>query len=835
MGKSTKPTKPVTKTAALAEIARQRGIGLHIAQALRQARGIHTDRLRTMPEGKLRRAVQRLSYPDLPRQRIKFRLLHLQCDPTAGLRARGGAVSRRTPALHHQDSLRLRAVAARVAGIPVGPVAAVETLSPLAQPGAGGIDPRTWTPLGPGNVGGRTRAIVPDPDQANRIWLGSAGGGVWRSDDDGASWLPADDMMANLAVCALAMSPVRDSNGRRLMLAATGEGFGNGDAIQGAGIFASFDGANWTQLASTTGTDFQQVNRIAISSDGTTVLAATPAGLFRSTTPQLSTWAPVLQAALGDVRFHPTNASRAAAGSLSDGSAYYSTDGGVTWAAASHVPHWGGRVELTYAAANSSVVYVSLDMNGGSIWKSTDGGQSYTAMASQTAQGDLPSYLGNQGWYANTIWAGDPGNVNAVLVGGLDLWRSMDGGATLQQISQWDQDQSVHADHHCIVSSPQMTQLGGGKKVYFGNDGGIFRTDDYTSVGADTNRTAGWLRLDNGYGVTQFYGVAGNVQSGTVVGGAQDNGTVTFTPASGVNGWTSMFGGDGGWCAADPSDTNYFYGEYVFCQIHRSHDGGKTAEYICGLYWDASAGAGAWLWRPAPFLIPDAKIQSGLFIAPFVLDPGNPSRLLAGAMSLWRTNDAKTANDDTALTGPTWTEIKPSIGSEISCIAIAPDNSDIVWVGHLNGAIFVTTNATTAQPQWQQVGGGTAFGLKIARYCSSIHIAGDTPNTVYVTFAAYRNGVPGSNVWHTPDGGASWTDIGQALPDAPVHKISRHPTNAAYLYVGTEIGLFASGDAGVSWAPTNEGPTNAPVYDLIWMANSLVSTTHGRGMWRIAL
>ena len=106
---------------------------------------------------------------------------------------------------------------------------------------------------------------------------------------------------------------------------------------------------------------------------------------------------------------------------------------------------------------------------------------------------------------------------------------------------------------------------------------------------------------------------------------------------------------------------------------------------------------------------------------------------------------------------------------------------------------------------------------------------------IYVTFAAYRDSEPAGNVWQTTDGGQTWRDIGHGLPDAPVHTISRHPSHSNYLYLGTEVGFFASDDGGATWSPTNEGPTNCPVYDLFWMNNALVCTTHGRGMFKIQL
>ena len=562
------PATPATLTpgplATAAQVAATLKISAADVETLVRSRALRIEEIATLPESVLRRALRRIRYADLPVARERFRLLHLRS-------ASGPApVSRRVRAVQHQDSLRVRQSATRVAGVPVGQITAPAALAPPSA----GVQQDNWTALGPNNIGGRTRAILIDPGKPDTMWAGSAGGGIWRTDNAGTSWLPVDDLMANLAVCCIAMDPTNSNT----IYAGTGEGFSNLDAIRGAGVFRTTDGVHWSQIAATAG--FTDVNRLAVSADGTVVLAASRGGLFRSADTAHATWQPVLNAAIADVRFHPSDAKQAIAGSLSNGQAYYSTDGGQTWQSARHAQAWGGRVELTYALKNPSIVYASVDMNSGTIWRSQDGGKNYKAMKTRQAGNQSTNYLGDQGWYANAIWASDPGSENIVLVGGLDLWRSTDGGDTLNQISLWYSDGSAHADQHAIVAHPRLGTAGN-KTVFFGNDGGIYRANDYTSVGGDASHTSGWTTLDNSYGVTQFYGGGGNATSGVIVGGAQDNGTLHYRPASGQR-WTTMFGGDGGWCAADANDPNYFYGEYVYLNICRSTDGGETADYISG-------------------------------------------------------------------------------------------------------------------------------------------------------------------------------------------------------------------------------------------------------------
>ena len=484
-------------------------------------------------------------------------------------------------------------------------------------------------------------------------------------------------------------------------------------------------------------------------------------------------------------------------------------------------------------------------MTSGVIWRSVDGGASYQPRATRTIRGGTPAaYLGPQGWYGNAIWAGDPTDENLVIAGGIDLWRSTDGGDSLAEISTWwAHPPSPHADQHAIVAHPSYDGTSN-RTMFFGSDGGIWSAPDIQAVGLEATAPflKGWAGLDNSFGVTQFYAGAGHASSGKLIGGAQDNGTLCFDPQQGPQQWTTIFGGDGGWCAADPTDPDVFYGEYVFLAIHRNTDGGASQDqdgdrYIDGQFWNQAKGA--WDWKLAPHRIPDAmpvpsgQPQKALFIAPFLLDPNEPERILAGGLSLWRTNDAKTPNTPTS--GPSWQSAKDPIvtsgntrGFEISALAVATGDSDTVWVGHANGALFLTSNGTAGSPTWQPVASGS---FPPQRYCTRITVDVTQKNVVYVAFGGYVRG----NLWVTRDGGGTWSDLSATLPTAPVRAVTMHPRHAGFVYAGTEVGLFASEDSGATWSPTNQGPTNCSVDDLFWMGETLVSVTHGRGMYRIDL
>jgi CARDB len=653
---------------------------------------------------------------------------------------------------------------------------------------AGGISPGSWTWLGPGNIGGRIRSIVIHPTNPNQMWAGSVSGGIWKTTNGGASWQPVDDFMANLAVSTLVMQPGNPS----IMYAGTGEGFYNIDGIQGAGVFKSTNGgATWTQLASTSSSDWYYVNRLAISPNGSVILAVTGSGIWRSTNGG-SSWTLVLSDwRVKDIDFHPTNNNNAIA-SGSEGMAWYSTDGGVTWNPATGLPalDWLGRVEVAYAPSNGSIVYAGVAQNSGEVWKSSDGGHSYSLVNTGT------NYLSGQGWYDNMVWV-DPTNANTLVVGGTDLEISTNGGTTLTDIGGYTG--GVHPDQHILVAHPGFNGSTN-KTVFVGNDGGIFTTSNiYTA-----NGSSGWQELNNNLGITQFYGAAGNATSGVIVGGTQDNGTLRYT--GNTENWTTMFGGDGGFDAADPTNSNYFYGEYVDLLIHRSTDGGASASYIYNGIADAGTCAN--------------------FISPFILDPNNPNTMLAGGCSLWRSTNVKAAT-------PTWTAIKSPAFDNISAIAVAQGNSSIIWVGHNDGSVYKTTNGTAASPTWVRVDMNNP--PLPDRYVTRLTIDRNNPNLVYATFGGFSP----DNVWRTTDGGTTWSDrTGSGvtgLPDAPVRSLVINPNNSNWLYVGTEVGIFASEDSGNSWSLPQDGPANVSVDELFWMNNDLVAATHGRGLFKVTV
>ncbi|MFM2032752.1 MAG: hypothetical protein RLZZ297_1517 [Chloroflexota bacterium] len=677
-----------------------------------------------------------------------------------------------------------------------------------------GVNPLSWTDIGPGNVGGRVRALVIDPVDTDTMYAGGVSGGLWKTTDGGSSWSHLDDFMGNLGIHSLVMDP----SNRSVLYAGTGEEF------RGAGIYKTTDsGATWTQLAATATSDFHYVRRLIMWEPGgvSTIVAATDTGLFRSTNGGTS-WSLLVAGAYMDVEYDPNNGNNIIAGG--NGYTVRSTDGGTSWGM--YIGFGlNGRVELAYAPSQSGLIYASVNRNDGELWKSTDGGANWSYVSTAAL---------SQGDYDNTIWV-DPTNASNLVWGGTDLYKSTDGGVTVGVYSEWWRwPLSPHADNHLIVAHPGFNGTSN-KTIFVTNDGGVWKAADYSIA---TSRS-GWESLNTDLRVTQFYSVAGNALTGRITGGSQDNGTQQYSKYLGAGAWSMVTGGDGGFAAADDS---YWYGEYVYLgQLCRATWGGDCNRIDGGRdYFNSSTGQWEVVWKGAPYEITDAKNETANFIAPFILDPNDSTIMLAGGRSLWRSTDVRAALTDT--TGPQWKAIKPAVSCSgtyecymkyISAIAVAPGNSSVVYVG-TNGdgsttygsTLYKTTNAGAATATWSTIDTGLPN-----RAITDVVVDKVDTNTVYVVLGGYSDG----NVYRTTDGGSSWAvrdgSGADELPDVPVYSMAIHPDNPLWLYVGTELGLFSSEDGGATWQATSDGPVNTAVYDLQWVGKKLIAATYGRGMF----
>ncbi len=734
-------------------------------------------------------------------------------------------------------------------------------------------DVNSWTQLGPGNIGGRTRAILIDPATPSTIYAGAVGGGVWKTTNGGTSWSPLDDLMANIAVCTLAFEGQGGGSvNPAVIYAGTGEGYFNSDSIRGAGIFKSVNsGATWSQIATTNNSNFYYVNKIVASPNNPAVVyAATRTGVWKSVDSGAN-WSIVLNnngsgGTNGTVVFTSAGIQDLAirtdlttdtliCSNRSDG-IYRSLNAGGTWTRVS-APAGFGRASLAIAPSNQQTMYALVSDSGNShrllnVYRSTDGGGTWNIRVTSPATFDStnpnwllltnplsanqstcigqPNNIYHQGWYDNII-AVAPHNENMVYAGGIDLFRSSDGGANWGLVSYWwlptNISQYVHADQHAIVFHPQWDGSAN-QTMYIGCDGGIFRTGNAVSGTVSSGGGGGfgicyafaspttfaWTELNNNYCVTQFYhGRPYPAPTTTYFGGAQDNGTLKGDDAGGIDGWTEIIGGDGGYVDYNRANISVLFGETQNKNLRRSVGGSGFSDIVNGVGQVTEASG------------------NFAFICAFRTDPSNGEIVWYGGNRPWRSNNASSAGTPSAVT---WTQAGAALSGTISAWAIAPTNSNKVYVGTSNGSVYRTTTALTdtSVSVWTNIS-PTISGNK---FISWIEVDPNDPSgdTVYVTNSSFN---PGNHVYRTTTGTAPWTNLTNNLPDLPTHCVTIQPGQPTNVYVGTDLGVFISQNSGASWASVNNpGFANVVVESLEFQDNkTLYAFTHGRGAWRAAI
>ena len=669
----------------------------------------------------------------------------------------------------------------------------------------GGIG--NWTWLGPSNIGGRVRALVRHPTDFDILWAGSAGGGIWKTTNGGSSWSHASDFLASLAVSSMAIDP----NNPNVLYASTGEGFGNQDALPGVGVFKSTDGGStWTHLAATA--EFTWTTRLAHDPTSSNVLFVSTTDKLYGTINGGTTWSEVYNPVgdIRDVKISPWNANLMAV--AGDRLVHLSTNGGRSFSSVSPSASGvtiNGRIEVAFGRDGSTDYIYALadtftdptpddedDDTAAAIFRSSNLGSSWTLMNNSEL------VFNTQSWYDNVIWV-DPTNYNRIIIGGVDLWRSIDGGANLTKISDWrafsssDPGFSAHADQHVIVTNAVFDGTNN-KTLYVGNDGGVQKILDFTTV----SEHSGWVNLSPGLGITQFYKGAASPGGGTILGGSQDNSFLQWS-GGGAGSWDHDVTGDGGFVAVDPFNTQNLYASIQFLWLYRSTDGGQT-------------------WQEIMDGLDDAKDKDkSAFIAPYTIMPASPTTLFACGEDIWKSTD----------TGDNWA-ISYNATNVSPCTAVAASGSSTVWFGREGGGLIKTTNAGSS---WDIVD-GPLFG---ARFVTDIDIDDFNVNHVVLTYGGYEE----DTIWETTNGGDTWTQIRGTepynIPAIHISAVSFHPLTSDWIYVGTDLGILATEDGGATWSQDprfstgNEGPVNTEVADIFWHGNEwLVAATHGRGMYR---
>lgn len=700
-------------------------------------------------------------------------------------------------------------------------VAAQARLQAIAQTAR--LEDVTWQERGPNNIGGRTRAIIVDRRDAsgNTVLAASVSGGIFRTTNfmsTPPTWRPVNDRMNNLAVTAMR----QDRTNPAVMYAGTGEGWFNVDAVKGGGIFKSTDGGiTWSLLSSTA--TFEYVQDIEVDNNGYVYaslrnLETDKRGVMRSTDGGGS-WTQVLGMPLPNF-----TTGRAADLEVAANGDVYATLGIFTKTMVMKSPASNGantgalgtwreitpvhstptqRGELAIAPSNSNRLYLlmqdSSDTEVSTIYRSNDAGITWDSLPAPTI---LNNGENSQTWY-NLIAAVDPSNPDVLVVGGLHLARSVDGGVNWKTISS---NSSVHVDQHELVyfSSSQL---------YVGNDGGVYYT---SNVNITTTSLPTFQNKNNSYNVTQFYAVDFHpTLTDYFLAGAQDNNTQRFR-SPGINTTDPVVGGDGGFPHIDQTDGKIQIASTTNNNYYSSQDGGQS--------WSRQSTVSN---TRGQFINPTDydDVHNVLYCGD---DPGT-YYFISG----WDNSPSGTQNSLSQIGQREVTAVKwDNLGDNVVWLgaSLADSRPMVVKIG----------SANTSSPQ---VLTSATLNVPANAYISSIDVDPWDWKHVLVTLSNY--GV--TSVFESTDGGTTWNSIEGDLPDMPVRwgmfvppTASVDGTTRGGILLGTELGVWytpLAARASTKWVALNNGLPNVRV-DMLKIRtkdNLLLAATHGRGLFSTTL
>jgi photosystem II stability/assembly factor-like uncharacterized protein len=709
------------------------------------------------------------------------------------------------------------------------------------------VDSETFSGLGARNIGSAAMsgriAALDAVREGNRltIYVGSASGGVWKSTNGGTTYKPVFDKQDVQSIGAVAIDPKNS----KVIWVGSGESWTRNSVSIGDGIYKSTDGGeNWTNMGLR---ESERIAKILIDpNDPNIVYACVPGklwsdsperGLYKTTDggrtwtnilkgPNLSTGCSMasmdsknsktIYAGMWDFRRKGWTFRSGGEGETapSGSGLFKSTDGGKSWtnlnaeSAKGLPPKPWGRVAVTSAPSKPEVVYAFIEavppLN--ALYRSADGGRTWEARDRSQAMIWRPFY------FANLIV--DPKDENKVWKPDGPLVFSNDGGASFSNISG-----GAHGDFHDVWIDPQNTN-----NVITGDDGGLRYSYDAANK---------WWTAEN-LPVSQFYHVSVDMaRPYHVYGGLQDNsswvGDSEYPGGITNSRWENMYGGDGFWMFADPSDSTYIYAEAQGGYIGRINR--KTHEV-----------------RP---LQPLPRYKEGKmrfnWNTPIFVSTLNKGTVYIGSQFLFRSRDFGqtwdrispdlTTNDKTKQKqeqsgGVTVDNSAAEMHTTIYAIAESPRDASVIWVGTDDGNVQLSRDAGKT---WKNVTPNVR-GLPKNAWVSSVEPGHFDLGTVYATFDLHTFGDMRPYAYKSTDYGKTWTPI--VPTTSPVrgyaHVIKEDLINKDLLFLGTEFGLWVSLDGGARWARYKGGDLPAvAVRDLAIHPrdNDLVIATHGRGIW----
>ncbi|GLR15611.1 T9SS type A sorting domain-containing protein [Portibacter lacus] len=672
--------------------------------------------------------------------------------------------------------------------------------------------PNNWTGLGPFakpsgyDAGvGRVDFLKFDPNNSQIMYVGTPDGGLWKSINGGASWSTNSDFLSVIGCSDLVINPKNTQE----MYLATGNWE---DDRRSMGVLKSTNGgSSWsTTSLSWNATDNYKIRRMIMDPDHPdTMMVATDGGIFRTT----DGWASSPDNSgldgnynLYDVKYKPGDFSTVYASGVSGSEVFWkSTDYGETWSAVtSGLPAGSGvsRIIIGTSADETDYVYLLAgDTNNGykGLYRSTNSGTSFSTRSTTPNILHSNSNAVGSGGQANhdLAIAVAPDNANKVTIGGINQWRSTDGGSTWNLFTYWlgiDTDHPgegslvpyTHADIQDIQYLP-----GSSSTIFATSDGGIYKS---------TDDGASFTDISNNLSIAQQTNVAHHaINPVLIVTGLQDIGTIKKSG----NNYSVINGGDGESAFIDRTAENVIVTSNPYGAHDISYNGGVDKDPMTGI--------------PA----------SSEFYAPISQDPSNADIMYAGGRT------ALYKNIDFYNHPNTWTTAgtPPGSGSILEYV-VAPSNNQVIYTIKAD-AIGKTTNGGGA---WTNVTGTLPLGSALP---TQITVSNVDADKAWITFSGYS---ASNKVWRTTDGGATWSNISSGLPNLPFNTVVHvNDTPNDVIYVGGDVGVYQYENAAAnrgpgSWTLFNSGLPNAKVTDLEIFypdtgAPKLRASTYGRGTW----
>ncbi|MGH9459183.1 MAG: WD40/YVTN/BNR-like repeat-containing protein [Thermoanaerobaculia bacterium] len=707
---------------------------------------------------------------------------------------------------------------------------AIATAATAAPIDPAHFDSLRWREIGPYR-GGRSAAVTGIPDQPLVYYFGSTGGGVWKTIDGGGSWMPVSDGYFGGSIGAVAVSE-SDPN---VVYVGTGEKTVRGNVSHGDGIWKSTDaGATWTHAGLA---DSRHIPRIRIHpTDADVVYAAALGHLFGPsdergvyrTTDGGKSWERILfvnrDTGAVDLILDPTNPRvlyatmwrvRRTPWSLESGgegsSIWKSTDGGDSWVELTRRPGLPegviGISGITVSPSNPQNLYAIIEAEDGGVFRSRDGGETWTRTSDSRD-------LRQRAWYYTRIYA-HPTDEESVYVLNVRFHYSKDGGRTYTQIP------TPHGDNHDLWIDPDDPL-----RMIEGNDGGV-------NVSFDGGEN--WTAQDN-QPTAQFYRIStDNAFPYRLLGAQQDNSAVRIRHRSSGAGideddWEPTAGGESGHIVAKPDDPDVVvggsYGGYLTIVNHRTgevRDVNPWPDNPMG--WGAAEITERFQWN-----------------FPILFSPNDPDTLYAASQHLFRSRDMGSSwerispdltRNDKSKMGPSGgpiTKDNTSIEYYGTIFAVAESQHEpgVIWTGSDDGLIHVTRDGGAT---WSNV---TPKGMPEWMQINSIEIHPFEPGGLYVAGTRYKLDDFHPYLYRTTDRGETWTRIDRGIPADQFTRVVRaDPVRKGLLFAGTERGVWVSFDDGASWQSLQLELPIVPITDLAIKGHDLLAATQGRGFWSL--